>query len=82
MCSWLVDQTWRKNIQNKVKNDKNNSIDKKTLVCKTLKILHHQTEEREFVVMAVAFLEEMNDDPGTQEFGTYFKTQYMNQAYE
>lgn len=82
LCAWHVDQSWRRNIQSKVHNDKNSLTDKKSLVYKTLKILHHEPDENKFKMLAQSFLFELNYDEDTREFGSYFKDNYMNRVCE
>lgn len=74
LCSWHVDQAWRKQIQAKIVG----SLERKTAVYKSLKVLQHEPNVDEFESILLGVCEELGKDKNTKEFGHYFQTNYVN----
>ncbi|KAL4082867.1 hypothetical protein QTP88_029521 [Uroleucon formosanum] len=76
LCSWHVDQSWRKQVQAKIKG----SYEKKTYVYKTLKILQHEPNTDDFEKLLTGICEELKNDEDTNEFHSYFQSNYLNRV--
>lgn len=78
LCSWHVDQSWRKQLRSKVKG----SQEKKALIYKTLKVIHHEPDVGSFEVMLDGFLEELENDSESKEFCDYLRSTYLNRIQQ
>lgn len=74
ICSWHVDQSWRRQIQSKIKG----SVEKKSFIYKCLKILHHEPYEEEFYQLLDSFIYMIENDEETEEFAEYFIKYYVH----
>lgn len=70
LCSWHVDQTWRWQIQQKVRTGKETVA----LMYKSLKVVQGIPDVSTFEHSLALFTDELLDNEHTQEFGQYLLT--------
>lgn len=73
-CTWHVDKAWKKNL-NKIR-----SKEKQDQTYKTLRTLLETLDEEAFKIMLKQFVLNLEQDPDTVDFGTYFRDNYYNCA--
>ena len=76
LCEWHVDQAWRKNIS-KIKGE----TFVKAQVYKTLYALLEIRDINDFQFHLAKFLEKINSDIRTSDFGAYFQREYANRCH-
>lgn len=76
LCTWHVDQSWRRNIQSKIKG----TPEKKCLIYKSLRVMHQEPNEILFTELLNGFMAEIMDDDDTIQFGEYFNSYYLNRV--
>lgn len=76
MCTWHVDQSWRRNIQSKIRG----TAEKKCLVYKSLRVMHQEPNEIIFTELLNGFMDEIMNDDDTIQFGEYFNSYYLNRV--
>lgn len=76
LCTWHVDQSWRRNIQSKIQG----SPEKMCLVYKSLRVMHQEPNETIFTKLLYGFMANIMNDDDTIQFGEYFQSYYLNRV--